>query len=939
MVVWVGDGNIRAFDPAQGALDIDMGSLIAPNSTVDSQFITRIQWASAVGGADQVVARATFNYDGTESGPVVPVGTDWTRWATMFIARSSDFPGPGETIPTAAQMLAVGPTLRVYRGVKVSGSTADVATFLFYGPDNGTLSANTKYWVLIMPTWVRKNVTPRYNTDVPLTGYPANSIGRVVSFWTNRTPGKPTITTPANGSVHAAASTISLAWTRPDADAYVGDPSAEYTDIIGGQVQYAAQPTADNPTPEWTNLIYKGAGGVVGESWFIADTTDVRSQDEDAAMGTTTIIAGENAPTTNETATLPSGNWQLRVRTFDQGNPCFNVGGPIYGTSPNSYTPDTYPATNASPWSNPINISIPTQVPPPLTISPKDRRAYAEGTEITLKWKYRNTSALLGATTLTSTVTAGTYTTLPVAAVPAGGWPQYLKVRLANGQIARLSAAATAAATSISVYSIDITSSLASGSAVKAYGFPQVNNQIQIRRTGDAWFDLSTPAGDYEEFVVDQMVFPLVSNNQYEWRVSSEDSDGEFSQYSETAYFWIVSAPASGASRPLPEEAIEGATLGCGTHEAFIYRRGGTTRVGKINGISNLDWSRKRDDMSDAKIVVSDWDIDCGALLADLHCWAYELVIFRYNGLSRDRVWEGPITLITYKEDEVEINAKDVMAYAYRRILKQIMDDSSNDSASTVVDRAMRVLQNALASDDPNILAYLVTLISDDDTPQSRNTAAYSRTAFEEVDDMAANGGLDYTALGRAILLWGTKNKIGVLPEFRDEDLGASPIVSEYGMNMANRYAITNGSGVFGEATRLDADGNDPIYGLVEMLSTTTTEDAQAEAGTVTTVVEAAKLKASYEMYSERAIADRYPNPVVVRIPDNTTVNPSAVISIQQLVPGVIIPLRSTKTLRKVLGFQKLDSVKVVESSGNEIISITLSPFGGDESVTTGEEG
>jgi hypothetical protein len=305
-------------------------------------------------------------------------------------------------------------------------------------------------------------------------------------------------------------------------------------------------------------------------------------------------------------------------------------------------------------------------------------------------------------------------------------------------------------------------------------------------------------------------------------------------------------------------------------------------------------------------------------------------------------VWEGPITLLTFESDKVTIDAKDAMGgYAYRRIIKQAMNDFGSTSltaGTTVVDRARRVLQNVFAPDDPNVLAYLQVLSRDDDAKQYRSLPAYSRTAFEEIDDMAANAGLDYTVVGRSILLWGTKHRIGTLPEFKDEDLGASPVVSEYGMSFANRYAVSDGNGVYGEATRL-TDGQDPVYGLVEMLSSTWATDSENESGTYTQEGLATTI-ASFKEFSERSIADRNPPPEIVRIPDNTTLNPDTVISIQNLVPGVALPLRSTSTLRKVTATQKLDSVKVVEENGVETVSITLSPFSRDDgSMTDGGEG
>lgn len=435
--------------------------------------------------------------------------------------------------------------------------------------------------------------------------------------------------------------------------------------------------------------------------------------------------------------------------------------------------------------------------------------------------------------------------------------------------------------------------------------------------------------------------FRIEVGNQYEWRVKVTDTDNITSGYSIPARFWAVPAGASGDVRPVPGETIDGATLGCGTHRVMVYRRGGKDRVGELNGVTHVDWGRMRDDISTAGVVVSGWDLDCGNLLSRLQTWAYELVIYRDNGFSVDRVWEGPITLLTYEQDKVTIDAKDVMGYAYRRIIKQKMTDSGTGNGTTVVDRARRVLQNVFAPDDPNVLGHLRILSHDTDAMQYRSTPAYARTAFEEIDDMAANSGLDYTAIGRSIMLWGTKNRIGTLPEWRDEDLGALPIVSEYGMSMSNFYSVSDGNGTHGEATRLvsgnDGVPHDPSYGLVEMLSSTWASDSENDEGTYTQAGLETIVK-SFQGYAERSIADRYPPPVVVRIPDNTTLNPDTVISIQHLVPGVAVPLRSIGTLRAVRATQKLDSVKVVEEAGKETVSVTLSSFSRGDAGTVEEE-
>lgn len=460
--------------------------------------------------------------------------------------------------------------------------------------------------------------------------------------------------------------------------------------------------------------------------------------------------------------------------------------------------------------------------------------------------------------------------------------------------------------------------------------YPQATRTVQIREAGDPdWTTLiEDDAAASASYAVSG--FEMVSGNRYEWRVKVTDSGGAESDYSDSAFFWLV--PTPDVPPGPPGSTIDGAALGCGTHIVHIYRRGGKRFVAEISDISLVEWNRTRDDMSTARVVVSGWGTDCGKLLASLRSWAYEVVIFRNNGFSVDRVWEGPITLLTYERDTVTIHAKDVMAYAYRRIVKQAMNDFGNTptAGDTVVSRAERVLRQALAPDDPNVLAHLQALHQDDDAKQYRSMPEYSRTAFEEVDDMAANAGLDYTAVGRAILLWGTRHRIGTLPEFRDKDLGSSPIVSEYGMSMANRYVVSDGNGIWGEATRLDGDGQDSVHGLVEMLSSTWASEGEEDTGTYT---EAGKetMRQSFAESAERSIADRYPPPVVVRVPDNTSLNPETVISIQHLVPGVVIPLRSTSTLRTLVASQKLDAVKVIETGGTETITITMSPFSRDD--------
>lgn len=858
MVSWTEDGTISGFvrvtdlsgaRPSAAVYD-SRGYRLATNGVVNLNGITRFQYD--VTDFTEFYTNAFLNI--TAGDVAAYPGRTFT--ASYFIAAASAVPAT----PTVAQIIAAASIVARAQGGAPDPhfrTTAGNISAFIYTPFSTSWNPNAKLWVATVPTHVSSMATaPSVANDLPV-GDP-NVTGRAVSMWTNRTPGAPSILTPGPQTTTFAGSEITLTFKPGDPDrvsSFPGDSRPnDFDDVAGMQIQYAPLPTVVNPTPTWIDMpITNTLGTSPQRGWYIKHSATAPPADGAKVFCETYTMKIRCGSTSYSPSAgvLPSGNWQVRIRTFDFGHPMPSTIAPVIkplNQDDGLFTPDTYPAVNTSPWSTPVKISVSDQVPPPVPLYPINNIAIPEpdvDVAVRLTWQYRNTYM-----------------------------PPY----------------------------------------------PQTERVVYLRRVGDVtWYEFeAVSALNYVNIV-------NLGVGHWEWQVQTRDASGIWSYASAIARFWIVAAPQSGEVRPVPSGTIDGATLGCGTHTIQIFRRGGKDRTGVLTGVSYVDWSRVRDDISTSKIVVSDWDVDCGNLLSKLQCWAYEVVITRDNGFSKDRVWEGPITLLTYEVDKVTIEAKDVIGYAYRRIIKQAMSDRAN--GATVTERATQVLLNAFAPDDPNVLAYLNTISADTDAMQYRSIPAYSRTAFEEIDDMAANAGLDYTAVGRSILLWGTKHRIGTLPEFKDADLGSPPIVSEYGMSMANRYVVSDGNGVWGEATRgLDVSGNDETYGLVEMLSSTWASDSESETGTYTqegteTIIE------SFKGYAERSIADKYPPPVVVRVPDNTTLNPGTLLSIQQLVPGVVIPLRSTGTLRTVVADQKLDSVKMIEQDGEEKISITLSPF------------
>lgn len=447
----------------------------------------------------------------------------------------------------------------------------------------------------------------------------------------------------------------------------------------------------------------------------------------------------------------------------------------------------------------------------------------------------------------------------------------------------------------------------------------------------------------------------------YEWQVRTynDKGGGVPSDWSQSGYWVAAIAPGSGnLNPPLEEDTDPRNELGCGTHRVFVYDRGGMVLRGEIKPLERVQWGRKRDDIANCIIDTNGFDQDCCTLLGNLQSWAHELVVYR----DKERVFEGPITRITYTSENVQIEAKDVMAYLYRRVMRQGYNDTYRRvdltpktppqpigqpgggpytivGQNTVVDRALQITLNALAYQDPNVLPYVTAIRNAGDATEQRNIPDYAKSAWEEIDDLAATAGLDYTTVGRRILYWDTHRTIGRLPEMRDGDFSDPVIVTEYGMNLSNWYVVTNNNGVAGIAVPAGLDPDSPSewaqrYGPVEMVASAYGEQEGDVVETdALTPAELEALVASLSAQAIRGIANRWPVPVTVRVPDNSTLNPKLNLGINQLIPGVWVPLRATLTCRKLSQWQKLDSLDVEETNGQEFIRVTMSPapHGGDD--------
>lgn len=360
--------------------------------------------------------------------------------------------------------------------------------------------------------------------------------------------------------------------------------------------------------------------------------------------------------------------------------------------------------------------------------------------------------------------------------------------------------------------------------------------------------------------------------------------------------------------------------LYCERHTAFLYDRGGTRMLGPLGKLSRVQWERIRDDVSSATIDIAARHADCDKTLGLAATGRSELVVYREN----ERVWEGPVTHVTRQGNSVQIQARDVVHYVYRTIMKSEYNNAYPyiGTATARMDRILRAELARMEAQDPpiNVVPFLNVHEFADNAGTSAHTMPFEMTVFEHMDTLAARGGLDYTAVGRAINIWDVHHPIGHTATVSESDFLGDVIITEYGMELATYSAITDGKGRAGEA-----GGPDPFYGLVEILDTafdeTNGEEWDAEAGPQ-------EPPSIAEMASQaaRVLAGRNPTPVVVRVPDNSTLNPDGVLSISDLVPGTFVPLVANLPGRYLNQMQKLDKVTFEENPEGETIQVTLSP-------------
>lgn len=343
------------------------------------------------------------------------------------------------------------------------------------------------------------------------------------------------------------------------------------------------------------------------------------------------------------------------------------------------------------------------------------------------------------------------------------------------------------------------------------------------------------------------------------------------------------------------------AELGCATDYEVVVTDRGTRQVADLP-FTALTWQRRRDALSDCRVTVPTSGRDCCGDVSDLRTWRHELLVLR----DGQRVWEGPIVDLIYNRSSLQIVAHDSLAWLARRAIRSRLCFSSECAGvgRDVALIARDVIRHALAPDDPELT---LTMRSTGITVE-RVFEAHSAYALDVLGELARNG-LRFTAVGRRVVLFGSN--LGGTPTLDCSHFRTDISVVEPGLSVATR-AFVRGQSAVGEA-----GGVDGFFGLVEQIVQDDLVRSQAQAD------QAAAFAAD-------ALA---PPGLLVLVPPGAALSPTAPVTIDQLVPGVGVPVSVDCVCRDVTQTLQLVGIDVSvvggETGGSgegETVGVFLAP-------------
>lgn len=349
--------------------------------------------------------------------------------------------------------------------------------------------------------------------------------------------------------------------------------------------------------------------------------------------------------------------------------------------------------------------------------------------------------------------------------------------------------------------------------------------------------------------------------------------------------------------------------LGCGVVDVFVTARCGEGVTCVLDGVTTVAYDRRLDDVSEARVIIDlggDVQATCCACLPDVEPWCHELHIWR----DGEEAWVGPIQEITYSYSQIEIKAKDSLAWLGVRIPP--IDIDFTVSTTDVVDIADFVIDTAFAEEAPTCeLDNVYEELSGIETLWF--TEAFQQTALEILRDLA-DAGLNYTTLGRTIVLTGDTTPLTPLVLLNDEHIIGNVQITKDGTLQGNRWFV-----------HFDGDGGTPASGEASDFFCYGPIERLRDGDGLTNGVDAGQVA---DIYAAAAAI----TPRIMEVPAGSQLAPDTPWNFQDMVPGARVDVAIVKTCFQLTQSFRLERVEVQYTDSGEQVNITLTPI---DSVAT----
>jgi hypothetical protein len=340
-------------------------------------------------------------------------------------------------------------------------------------------------------------------------------------------------------------------------------------------------------------------------------------------------------------------------------------------------------------------------------------------------------------------------------------------------------------------------------------------------------------------------------------------------------------------------------------YQVIVTDRFGQVQVGELEDVTSITWARELNNISQANVEVP--GVECCGLLDKgvLGVVGRHLLIIR-DGVT---VWgPGPILSIDFTTGEIV--ARDVAEVIQHQVIHNDLcfDPSCGGVATDATAIAKAILVDALAGDDPNILAFVQ--VTPGATAIERSFLANSKYSLDAIQGLT-QAEIKYTVIGRRILIGPFGTPFGTLATLTDDAFTGANNVVEDGFALVTR-AVVLGAG--DPPLAGSAGGVDSFYGRWERL---TTADESIVSVAAANAAAASIVKASN------------PAPTYLSVPTGSILSPDAPVDINELVPGVNVPLLVTQSCRQLAATLPLHRVQVTFTALNgEQVRITTAPDG-----------